>query len=154
MYLKGFCFVSFSENIIRVSGTSGERHLDQKIWSCKVFSYVRGSVRGSLSLALFGWMYLKPRCCVRRITHEPPLASADLKSLTTHLAELKLSNLQFNILHFFFLQMIETECFKELNVLGPNNTPTPDLLINHTPPNNDDRGCFPFRRKVTYFTKL
>ncbi|KYQ49051.1 G protein-coupled receptor kinase 2 [Trachymyrmex zeteki] len=44
-------------------------------------------------------------------------------------------------------EMIETECFKELNVLGPNNTPTPDLLINHTPPNNDDRGCFPFRRK-------
>lgn len=44
-------------------------------------------------------------------------------------------------------EMIETECFKELNVLGPNNTPTPDLLVNHPPPNNEDRGCFPFRRK-------
>lgn len=50
--------------------------------------------------------------------------------------------------------MIETECFKELNVLGPSNTPTPDLLINHPAPNNDDRGCFPFRRKVIVcFTK-
>lgn len=44
-------------------------------------------------------------------------------------------------------EMIETECFKELNVLGPNNTPTPDLLINHPPPNNENRGCFPFRRQ-------
>lgn len=44
--------------------------------------------------------------------------------------------------------MIETECFKELNVLGPNNTPTPDLLINHPSSNNEDKGCFPFRRKV------
>lgn len=47
--------------------------------------------------------------------------------------------------------MIETECFKELNVLGPNNTPTPDLLINHPPPNNENRGCFPFRRQVDLF---
>ena len=47
-------------------------------------------------------------------------------------------------------QMIETECFKELNVLGPNNTPTPDLLINHPPPNNENRGCFPFRRQVDF----
>lgn len=45
--------------------------------------------------------------------------------------------------------MIETECFKELNVLGPNNTPTPDLLINHPPPNNENKGCFPFRRQVS-----
>lgn len=44
-------------------------------------------------------------------------------------------------------EMIETECFKELNVLGPNNTPTPDLLINYPPQNNENRGCFPFRRK-------
>lgn len=43
--------------------------------------------------------------------------------------------------------MIETECYKELNVLGPNCTPTPDLLINNPLTNNDSRGCFPFRRK-------
>lgn len=49
--------------------------------------------------------------------------------------------------------MIETECFKELNVLGPNNTPTADLLINHPPPNNENRGCFPFRRQVYIFTR-
>ncbi|KAJ8687822.1 hypothetical protein QAD02_023616 [Eretmocerus hayati] len=44
-------------------------------------------------------------------------------------------------------EMIETECYKELNVFGPNNTPTPDLLINHQPASDEDRGCFPFRRK-------
>lgn len=43
--------------------------------------------------------------------------------------------------------MIETECFKELNVLGPNSSPTPDLLVNYPPTNNDSHGCFPFRRK-------
>ncbi|XP_043268503.1 G protein-coupled receptor kinase 2 isoform X1 [Venturia canescens] len=44
-------------------------------------------------------------------------------------------------------EMIETECFKELNVLGPNSSPTPDLLVNYPPANNENRGCFPFRRK-------
>ncbi|CAG5077756.1 Similar to Gprk2: G protein-coupled receptor kinase 2 (Drosophila melanogaster) [Cotesia congregata] len=44
-------------------------------------------------------------------------------------------------------EMIETECFKELNVLGPDCSPTPDLLINYPLTNNDSRGCFPFRRK-------
>ncbi|KAL7302019.1 hypothetical protein TKK_0005254 [Trichogramma kaykai] len=44
-------------------------------------------------------------------------------------------------------EMIETECFKELNVLGPSNTPTPDLLIDHPTVNNQNRGCFPFRRR-------
>lgn len=45
------------------------------------------------------------------------------------------------------LQMVETECFKELNDLGPNSKPTPDLLLNNPPANIDSRGCFPFRRK-------
>lgn len=53
---------------------------------------------------------------------------------------------------FFYLvyQMIETECFKELNVLGPNCSPTPDLLLNYPPVNNEKSGCFPFRRKVIF----
>ncbi|KAF7996925.1 hypothetical protein HCN44_002571 [Aphidius gifuensis] len=44
-------------------------------------------------------------------------------------------------------EMIETECFKELNVLGPNSSPTPDLLVNNPPINHESQGCFPFRRK-------
>lgn len=44
--------------------------------------------------------------------------------------------------------MIETECFKELNVFGPGNTPTPDLIIDAIP-EPDKKGCFPFRRKVS-----
>ena len=51
------------------------------------------------------------------------------------------------IFFFYFFQMIETGCFKELNALGPNSWP-PDLLINHPTPNNENKGCFPFRRKV------
>ena len=43
-------------------------------------------------------------------------------------------------------EMIETECFKELNIFGPNNTPTPDLLMD-VPPPIEMTGCFPFRRK-------
>lgn len=31
-------------------------------------------------------------------------------------------------------EMIETECFKEVNVFGPDNTPTPDLLDDLPPP--------------------
>ncbi|XP_077991922.1 G protein-coupled receptor kinase 5-like [Glandiceps talaboti] len=31
-------------------------------------------------------------------------------------------------------EMIETECFKELNVFGPNSTPTPDLILDQPPP--------------------
>ncbi|XP_070540653.1 G protein-coupled receptor kinase 5-like [Ptychodera flava] len=31
-------------------------------------------------------------------------------------------------------EMIETECFKELNVFGPNGTPTPDLILDQPPP--------------------
>lgn len=43
--------------------------------------------------------------------------------------------------------MIETDCFRELNIFGPNECPTPDLLINATPV-VEKSGCFPFRRKV------
>lgn len=43
-------------------------------------------------------------------------------------------------------EMIETECFRELNVFGANECPTPDLLIN-APPEVEKPGCFPFRRK-------
>ncbi|XP_063232255.1 G protein-coupled receptor kinase 5 [Bacillus rossius redtenbacheri] len=43
-------------------------------------------------------------------------------------------------------EMIETECFKELNVFGPNNSPTPDLILNAVP-EPEKEGCFPFRRK-------
>lgn len=44
-------------------------------------------------------------------------------------------------------EMIETECFSELNVFATNESPTPDLLIN-APPVIEKPGCFPFRRKV------
>lgn len=43
-------------------------------------------------------------------------------------------------------EMIETECFKELTIFGPNHTPTTDLMFNCPPP-NESKGCFPFRRK-------
>ncbi|EDV94514.1 G protein-coupled receptor kinase 2 [Drosophila grimshawi] len=43
-------------------------------------------------------------------------------------------------------EMMETECFRELNVFGPDECPTPDLLIN-AQPEPDKAGCFPFRRK-------
>ncbi|XP_067007853.1 G protein-coupled receptor kinase 2 isoform X3 [Anabrus simplex] len=46
----------------------------------------------------------------------------------------------------FLPDMIETECFKELNVYGPNDTPTPDLIIDAVP-EPEKKGCFPFRRK-------
>lgn len=44
-------------------------------------------------------------------------------------------------------EMMETECFRELNVFGEDDNPTPDLLINAIP-QPDTTGCFPFRRKV------
>uniref|UniRef100_A0A1B6C906 G protein-coupled receptor kinase n=1 Tax=Clastoptera arizonana TaxID=38151 RepID=A0A1B6C906_9HEMI len=43
-------------------------------------------------------------------------------------------------------EMIETECYKELNVFGPNNVPSPDLIIDAVP-EPENKGCFPFRRK-------
>ncbi|XP_030370497.1 G protein-coupled receptor kinase 2 [Scaptodrosophila lebanonensis] len=43
-------------------------------------------------------------------------------------------------------EMMETDCFRELNVFGTEECPTPDLVINATPV-PDKAGCFPFRRK-------
>lgn len=45
-------------------------------------------------------------------------------------------------------EMIETECFRDLNTFGTEESPTPDLLVNAPPVNNESTGCFPFRRKV------
>lgn len=47
------------------------------------------------------------------------------------------------------LQMIETECFKELNVFGPNGTLSPDLNRSQ-PPEPPKKGLFHrlFRRQV------
>ncbi|XP_054721580.1 G protein-coupled receptor kinase 2-like [Uloborus diversus] len=44
-------------------------------------------------------------------------------------------------------EMIETECFSELNVYGPDGTPSPDLMIDQPPP-VEPSGCFPFRKKT------
>lgn len=44
-------------------------------------------------------------------------------------------------------EMVETDCFRELNVFGPESTRTPDLLLDATPI-EDKSGCFPFKRKV------
>lgn len=43
-------------------------------------------------------------------------------------------------------EMIETECYKELNVFGSNGNPTPDLVLDALP-EPEKKGCFPFRRK-------
>ncbi|CAL8115470.1 unnamed protein product [Orchesella dallaii] len=43
-------------------------------------------------------------------------------------------------------EMEETNCYRELNVFGPNNTPSPDLVLDCPPP-PPKSGCFPFRRK-------
>jgi G protein-coupled receptor kinase len=43
--------------------------------------------------------------------------------------------------------MIETECYKELNVFGPDETRTPDLILEQ-PPAPENHSCFPFRRRV------
>lgn len=44
--------------------------------------------------------------------------------------------------------MIETGCYDELNVFGPNRTLTPDLMLDAVPEKETDEGCFPFRKKV------
>ncbi|XP_039285896.1 G protein-coupled receptor kinase 5 [Nilaparvata lugens] len=43
-------------------------------------------------------------------------------------------------------EMIETECYKELNVYGPNNSRSQDLVLDAVP-EPEKKGCFPFRRK-------
>lgn len=45
-------------------------------------------------------------------------------------------------------EMIETECFRELNVFGSEENLSSDLQIN-APPVIEKAGCFPFRRKVS-----
>lgn len=45
-------------------------------------------------------------------------------------------------------EMVETECFRELNVFGAEECPTPDLRIDAEPV-VETPGCFPFRRKVS-----
>ena len=44
-------------------------------------------------------------------------------------------------------EMVETECFQELNVFTQEQTPTPDLIVDAAPV-IEKTGCFPFRRKV------
>ncbi len=44
-----------------------------------------------------------------------------------------------------FFQMLDTDVFHEINVFGPNNTPTPDLIGDAppTPQESDDCSCCP-----------
>lgn len=43
-------------------------------------------------------------------------------------------------------EMIETDCFRQLNVFGPYNTRSPDLILQPVT-SSENEGCFPFRRK-------
>ncbi|KAI4461694.1 g protein-coupled receptor kinase/ribosomal protein s6 kinase [Holotrichia oblita] len=46
-------------------------------------------------------------------------------------------------------EMLETDCFRQLNVFGPAGTRSPDLIL--TPATTpESTGCFPFRRKVRF----
>lgn len=44
--------------------------------------------------------------------------------------------------------MIETGCYKELNIFGPNKTRSPDLVLDLMP-EPEKTGCFPFSRRVS-----
>merc|ERR1719282_1556567 len=44
-------------------------------------------------------------------------------------------------------EIIEKEVFNELNVFGPNNTPSPDLQLERPPEPEPSSGCLPFFRK-------
>lgn len=44
-------------------------------------------------------------------------------------------------------EMIETECFKELNIFGEESSPSPDLIVD-AKPIEERKGCFSFRKKV------
>lgn len=44
--------------------------------------------------------------------------------------------------------MIETGCYKELNVFGPNKSRSPDLILD-LKPEPEKTGCFPFSRRVS-----
>lgn len=53
-------------------------------------------------------------------------------------------------------QMIETECYKELNVFGnpaSGDERSPDLILEQ-PPTPENHSCFPFRRRVSAIGKL
>lgn len=52
------------------------------------------------------------------------------------------------LVRYVWFQMLETECFKELNVFGPDGEPTPDLRED-LPPSPPQRGFFDrlFRRR-------
>nr|CAH7722016.1 unnamed protein product [Callosobruchus chinensis] len=45
-------------------------------------------------------------------------------------------------------EMIETDCFRQLNMFGPNYSRTPDLVLEPIVI-SENEGCFPFRRKVS-----
>lgn len=49
----------------------------------------------------------------------------------------------------FQTELVETECFDELNVYGPDNTPSPDLVMNSVAELSDDEstGCISFKSK-------
>lgn len=49
--------------------------------------------------------------------------------------------------------MIETGCYKELNVFGPNKTRSPDLVLDLMP-EPEKTGCFPFSRRVSIIKHL
>merc|ERR1712107_774457 len=44
-------------------------------------------------------------------------------------------------------EIIEKEVFKELNVFGPNNTPSADLRLDLPPEPEPSAGCLPFFRR-------
>jgi G protein-coupled receptor kinase len=44
-------------------------------------------------------------------------------------------------------EMIETDCFRQLNVFGPYGTRSSDLILQPVT-TTENEGCFPFRRKV------
>jgi len=44
-------------------------------------------------------------------------------------------------------EIIEKEVFKELNVFGPNNTPSADLRLDQPPEPEPTAGCLPFFRR-------
>lgn len=43
-------------------------------------------------------------------------------------------------------EMVETDCFKELNVFGPDGTLPNDLNFD-CPPEEESKGCFPFFKR-------
>lgn len=46
-------------------------------------------------------------------------------------------------------EMIETDCFRQLNVFGPYGTRSSDLILQPVT-TTENEGCFPFRRKVKH----